>query len=67
MTTKIVYSIYIDSKVREKARDYGVNVSKVSENALRLLLQRLEGYSPISETVSTSTNSLQSAKEAIRQ
>ena len=66
MTTKQVYSIYIDAEVREKARDCGLNISKITENTLRFLLQRLDDSSTSPETASTSTDSLQSAMEAIK-
>jgi len=64
MVNRAVYSIYLDSEVREKARDYGLNISKICENTLKLFLQRLEDCPTIiSETVSTSTNLQKSPRE----
>jgi len=42
MTKKATTTIVLDPDVREKARRLGISVSKVTENALKLLLERLE-------------------------
>jgi len=44
MPNKLVYSIYISSEIREKARQNGLNISKITENTLRFLLQRMDDY-----------------------
>jgi hypothetical protein len=63
MTTKQVYSIYISAEVREKARDCGLNISKITENTLCFLLQRLDDSPTIPETASTSTDLQKSSTE----
>ena len=35
--------LYLDSDVAQKAKDLGLNLSKVSENALKEAIRRLEG------------------------
>lgn len=62
MSNKLVYSIYIDAEVREKARDYGLNISKITENTLRFLLQRMDDYTSVIEE-KASIDSQKSAKE----
>ena len=43
MGRKIVTSIRIDEKVFRKAKELGLNVSKVAENALIDMIKRIEG------------------------
>jgi len=58
MANRAVYSVYLDKKVREQARDRGLNISRICENTLKLFLQRLDGCpSIIPETPNTSTYS----------
>jgi post-segregation antitoxin (ccd killing protein) len=38
--------LYIDSDITQKAKELGLNISKVSENALREVIRRLEGIDP---------------------
>jgi len=40
---KIVTSIRIDEEVFEKAKKMGLNISKVAENALKDMIERIEG------------------------
>lgn len=40
---RIVTSIRIDEEVFEKAKKIGLNVSKVAENALKDMIERIEG------------------------
>lgn len=40
--SKTICSIYIDKETREKARELGLNISKVAENTLRNLIAKLE-------------------------
>ena len=64
MANRAVYSVYLDSEVREKARDCGLNISRICENTLKLFLQRLDGCpSIILETPNTSTYSQKRSKE----
>jgi post-segregation antitoxin (ccd killing protein) len=43
MVTKVNTCIYLDRKVLETAKQMGLNVSRVSENALVEAVGRLEG------------------------
>jgi len=43
MTSKKSTCLYLDSKIVETARRFGLNVSKVSENALVEAIGRLRG------------------------
>ena len=43
MATKKQVLLYIDVEVTGKAKDLGLNLSKVSENALKEAVRRLEG------------------------
>ena len=45
---RVVTSIRVDEDVLKKAKDLGLNVSKVSENALKEMIKRIE--SPIIQT-----------------
>lgn len=38
--------IYLDQKVVKEARELGLNLSKVSENALKEAIRRLKGENP---------------------
>ena len=49
MVTRVNACIYLDRKVLETAKEIGLNVSRVSENALIEAIGRLEG--PERETV----------------
>ena len=42
MADKVVTSIYIDREVLEKAKDLGLNISRICERALRDAIRRLE-------------------------
>jgi post-segregation antitoxin (ccd killing protein) len=42
MGKKVVTSIRIDQNILNKAKDIGLNVSKISENALKDLIDRIE-------------------------
>ena len=46
MGRKIVTSIRIDEKVFRKAKELGLNVSKVTENALIDMIKRITGSEP---------------------
>ncbi len=46
MGKRIVTSIRIDENVLKKAKEIGLNVSKVSENALKNMISRLEASNP---------------------
>jgi post-segregation antitoxin (ccd killing protein) len=46
MVTKVNACLYIDRKVLEAAKQMGLNVSKVSENALVEAIRRLGGQEP---------------------
>ena len=46
MATKVNTCLYIDRKVLETAKRIGLNVSKVSENALKEAIRRLGGQEP---------------------
>ena len=43
MVTKVNTCIYLDRKVLETAKQMGLNVSRVSENALKIAIERLSG------------------------
>jgi len=43
MGKRIVTSIRIDEEVFRKAQKIGLNISKVAENALRDIVERIEG------------------------
>ena len=55
MGKKIVTSIRIDEEVFRKAKDLGLSVSKVAENALKEAIRRLESPSS-SESSKTALN-----------
>ena len=38
--------LYIDRRILENAKQMGLNISKVSENALKEAIRRLEGQEP---------------------
>ncbi len=40
---KATVSITLPPKLLEKARELGLNISKITENALKLYIERLEG------------------------
>jgi len=46
MGRKIVTSIRIDEKVFRKAKELGLNVSKVAENTLIDMIKRITGSEP---------------------
>ena len=46
MGRKIITSIRISESVFRKAKDLGLNVSKVAENALIEMIKRIEGSEP---------------------
>jgi post-segregation antitoxin (ccd killing protein) len=50
MPDKVRTNITIDPEVLKKARELGLNVSKISENALKEYIRRLEGSSQQTET-----------------
>ena len=50
--------IRIDAKMAEKAKDLGLNISKVSENALKDIIERIEG----SKSTNGSENKLSKLK-----
>lgn len=43
MAKKVTTSIYLDKKVFRDAKDLGLNISKVAENALKEAIARLKG------------------------
>jgi post-segregation antitoxin (ccd killing protein) len=43
MGTKKQLFLYTDSETTQKAKELGLNLSKVSENALKEAIRRLEG------------------------
>ena len=51
MADKVVTSIYIDREVLEKAKDLGLNISRICERALRDAIRRLEA--PLGERTET--------------
>jgi len=65
MSNKAVFSIFIDAEIRERARASGLNISRICENRLKFLLQRIDDSPTIPETVSTSTNSQKSSTEVL--
>jgi hypothetical protein len=38
--------VYIEAEVVEKAKDLGLNISKVCENCLKDMIRRIEGSNP---------------------
>ena len=48
--------IRIDEEVVEKAKDLGLNISKISENALKEYISRLEAPNPQNNTKGFSIN-----------
>ena len=50
LSKSVVTSIRIDKDVLKKAKDIGLNISRVSENALREMIRRIEGNSEDSST-----------------
>jgi post-segregation antitoxin (ccd killing protein) len=50
MTDKVKVNLTISKEVVEKAKEYGLNMSKVAENALKEYIRRLEGSSQQTET-----------------
>ncbi len=50
MPNKVRTNITIDPEVLRKAKEYGLNVSKIAENALKEYIRRLEGSSQRTET-----------------
>ena len=49
MGKQVRVNLTIDAKVVEKAKELGLNLSKVSENALKEMIRRLEGSNQQSE------------------
>jgi hypothetical protein len=47
MATKKQTLLYIDSSVTKTAKELGLNISKVSENALKEAICRISGFNPI--------------------
>jgi post-segregation antitoxin (ccd killing protein) len=43
MVKKMTTSIYLDGEVFREAKDLGLNISKISENALKDAIARLKG------------------------
>jgi hypothetical protein len=43
--------IYVDEKVIEKAKELGLNISKVCENCLKDMIKRIEGSNPSTNPV----------------
>ena len=50
MTDKVKVNLTISKEVVEKAKEYGLNMSKIAENALKEYIRRLEGSSQQTET-----------------
>jgi hypothetical protein len=46
MVGKSYTSIYVDQETLRKAKDLGLNISKICENALKEAIKRLEGSDP---------------------
>jgi hypothetical protein len=47
MANRAVYSIFIDSEIRARAKQNGLNISRITENTLRFLLQRIDDYTSV--------------------
>ena len=47
---KVRTNITIDPEVLKKAKEYGLNLSKIAENAVKEYIRRLEGSSQQTET-----------------
>jgi len=41
LSDKAIISISIDPEIKEKAHSLGLNISRVSENALRIIIERI--------------------------
>jgi post-segregation antitoxin (ccd killing protein) len=41
MSNKVVCSIYIDEEIKETAHALGLNISKITENRLREIIQKI--------------------------
>jgi post-segregation antitoxin (ccd killing protein) len=41
MSNKVICSIYIDGDVKRKAHKIGLNISKVTENTLKILIEKM--------------------------
>lgn len=50
MPNKVRTNITIDPELFKKAHEYGLNVSKIAENALKEYIRRLEGSPQQTET-----------------
>ncbi len=46
----------MDAKVIQKAKDLGLNISKISENAIISYIERLEGISVLKKPENSSNN-----------
>jgi len=44
MTKKVISTIYLDEEVLKRAKEVGLNISRICENALEQAVHRLEGY-----------------------
>ena len=40
---KTLTSIYVDKEILEQAKELGLNISKICENALKIYIVRLQG------------------------
>jgi len=50
MANKVRTNITIDPELLKKAHEYGLNLSKIAENAVKEYIRRLEGSSQQTET-----------------
>ena len=49
MTSKARVNLTMDAEVVQKAKDLGLNISKISENAIISYIERLEGISVVNK------------------
>ena len=49
MAKQVRVNLTIDKKVVQKAKDLGLNLSKVSENALKDMITRIEGSNSLNK------------------
>ena len=50
MRKKITIGIYVDEEVVRKAKEIGLNISKIAENALKDVIEKISGTNSGNET-----------------
>jgi post-segregation antitoxin (ccd killing protein) len=47
LADKVMCVISLDKEIKEKSRQFGLNISKISENSLRFILSKMKDYNSV--------------------